>query len=66
MEFETQVGDLTSVLNVDQRRREMLKDKEGQDRHSQALWLIDRYKFLNMAPCTPDQLKLMGYQPVVA
>lgn len=52
------MGDLTSILKVDQRRRdaarELYEDK-------QALFLIDRYKFLNLAPCTPEQLKFMGY-----
>uniref|UniRef100_A0A183CKR1 mRNA guanylyltransferase n=1 Tax=Globodera pallida TaxID=36090 RepID=A0A183CKR1_GLOPA len=57
LEFESQVGDLTSVLKVDQRRRNV--NPEGEDR--QALWLIDRYKFLHLTPCTTDQLKLMGY-----
>ncbi|KAL3093072.1 hypothetical protein niasHT_022522 [Heterodera trifolii] len=59
LEFESQVGDLTSILKVDQRRKTACL--EGEDR--QALWLIDRYKFLNLAPCTNDQLKLMGYSP---
>lgn len=58
MEFESQVGDLASILKVDYRRTEAVKDL-FEDR--QALLLIDRYKFLNLAPCTSDQLKFMGY-----
>uniref|UniRef100_A0A914I989 Suppressor of forked domain-containing protein n=1 Tax=Globodera rostochiensis TaxID=31243 RepID=A0A914I989_GLORO len=62
LEFESQVGDLTSVLKVDQRRRNV--NPEGEDR--QALWLIDRYKFLHLTPCTADQLKLMGYSSKIS
>lgn len=58
MEFESEVGDLSSILKVDQRRREALKEQYGD---MQTLLLIDRYKFLNLVPCTGDQLKLMGY-----
>ncbi|KAI6196948.1 Suf domain-containing protein [Aphelenchoides besseyi] len=58
LEFESQVGDLASVLKVDDRRREALKE-QFEDR--QALLLVDRYRFLNLAPCTSDQLKYMGY-----
>uniref|UniRef100_F1KXJ8 Cleavage stimulation factor subunit 3 n=1 Tax=Ascaris suum TaxID=6253 RepID=F1KXJ8_ASCSU len=58
LEFESEVGDLSSILKVDQRRREALKEQYGD---MQTLLLIDRYKFLNLVPCTGDQLKLMGY-----
>lgn len=62
LEFECQVGDLTSILKVDQRRREAAKDLYED---KQALFLIDRYKFLNLVPCTPEQLKFMGYNKQV-
>lgn len=58
LEFESQVGDLASILKVDQRRRDALKDHYGE---MQTLLLIDRYRFLNLVPCTNDQLRLMGY-----
>ncbi|MFH4974280.1 hypothetical protein AB6A40_000989 [Gnathostoma spinigerum] len=58
MEFESQVGDLASILKVDKRRRDALREQYGD---MQTLLLIDRYKFLNLVPCTADQLKLMGY-----
>lgn len=58
LEFESQVGDLASVLKVDQRRRDALKESYGE---MQTLLLIDRYRFLNLVPCTNEQLKLMGY-----
>jgi hypothetical protein len=58
LEFESQVGDLPSILKVDKRRREALAAEFGD---LQTLLLIDRYKFLNLVPCLPDQLKLLGY-----
>ncbi|VDK73511.1 unnamed protein product [Litomosoides sigmodontis] len=58
MEFESHVGDLSSILKVDHRRREALKEQYGE---MQTLLLIDRYKFLDLVPCTNDQLRLMGY-----
>ncbi|CAG9536291.1 unnamed protein product [Cercopithifilaria johnstoni] len=58
LEFESHVGDLSSILKVDQRRREALKEQYGE---MQTLLLIDRYKFLDLVPCTSDQLRLMGY-----
>lgn len=73
LEFESLVGDLTGTLKVDARRREVRKDTE-----SETLLLIDRwgfvlfvsswnmsffrYRFLDLVPCTHDQLKLMGYK----
>jgi cleavage stimulation factor subunit 3 len=62
LEFESQVGDLTSILKVDKRRRDAAKDLYDD---KQALFLIDRYKFLNLVPCTPEQLKFMGYNKQV-
>lgn len=58
LEFESQVGDLTSVLKVDSRRREVMKE---QFEDKQAILLVDRYRFLNLAPCTAEQLRFMGY-----
>lgn len=58
MEFESHVGDLPSILKIDRRRRDSLKEQYGE---MQTLLLIDRYKFLNLVPCTSEQLRLMGY-----
>uniref|UniRef100_A0A1I8A424 Suf domain-containing protein n=1 Tax=Steinernema glaseri TaxID=37863 RepID=A0A1I8A424_9BILA len=56
--FESMVGDLGSVLNITRKRREALKERYSE---AQSLFLIDRYKFMNLTPFTVDQLKLMGY-----
>nr|CDJ96334.1 Suppressor of forked domain containing protein [Haemonchus contortus] len=58
LEFESLVGDLASTLKVDERRKEAVTG--GKDEGT-TLMLIDRYRFLNLVPCTLDQLKLMGY-----
>lgn len=59
MDFETQVGDLASILKVDSRRMEALERKYSDSR---TLMLIDRYRFLDLLPCTNDQLRVIGYQ----
>ncbi|KAK0417140.1 hypothetical protein QR680_012850 [Steinernema hermaphroditum] len=56
--FESMVGDLGSVLNIERKRREALKERYSE---AQSLFLIDRYKFMSLTPFTVDQLKLMGY-----
>lgn len=58
LEFESLVGDLASTLKVDERRKAAVTG--GKDEGT-TLMLIDRYRFLNLVPCTLDQLKLMGY-----
>ncbi|KAJ1361978.1 hypothetical protein KIN20_021376, partial [Parelaphostrongylus tenuis] len=58
LEFESLVGDLASTLKVDERRKAAVTG--GRDEGT-TLMLIDRYRFLNLVPCTLDQLKLMGY-----
>lgn len=62
LEFESQVGDLPSILKVDSRRRDALQQEYA---NAQTLLLIDRYKFIDLIPCSTDQLKLLGYQVVV-
>ncbi|TKR77992.1 hypothetical protein L596_018872 [Steinernema carpocapsae] len=56
--FESMVGDLGSVLNIERKRREAQKEHFNE---AQSLFLIDRYRFMNLTPFTTDQLKLMGY-----
>jgi len=60
LEFESQVGDLASILKVDKRRRDALREQFGE---MQTLLLIDRYKCGNLVPCTAEQLRTMGYAP---
>ncbi|KAF8361303.1 suf-1 [Pristionchus pacificus] len=62
LEFESLVGDLASTLKVDSRRRDaaLAVCKEAAESCT-TLMLIDRYRFLNLVPCSPEQLRLMGY-----
>ena len=61
LKFESQVGDLLSIKKVEKRRLNVYsetKELEGRE----TLLLIDRYKFLNLLPCSNDELKLLGYK----
>ncbi|KXJ23727.1 cleavage stimulation factor subunit 3 [Exaiptasia diaphana] len=58
LEFETVSGDLSSILKVEKRRLQTYK--EELDHHETAV-LVDRYRFLDLLPCTQTELKIMGY-----
>jgi cleavage stimulation factor subunit 3 len=61
LKFESQVGDLLSIKKVEKRRFALYSDLhelEGRE----TLLLVDRYKFLNLLPCSMDELKLLGYK----
>ncbi|KAH9493981.1 Cleavage stimulation factor subunit 3 [Dermatophagoides farinae] len=62
LEFESQIGDLASVINVEKRRLNVIeKLQQQQKNHSETAWLVDRYKFLHLMPCTQEELKSIGY-----
>merc|ERR1712048_1386148 len=71
LEFECHVGDLTSMLKVENRRIEKLlntnneedNSKEKEKRQESAL-LIDRYRFLDLFPCTKEELRSIGYKDI--
>ncbi|CAK8683477.1 unnamed protein product [Clavelina lepadiformis] len=59
LEFECNVGDLSSLLKVENRRLEAFKaDFEGKT----TCLLVDRYRFLDMYPCSAEHLKALGYR----
>ncbi|GLH16733.1 Protein suppressor of forked [Gryllus bimaculatus] len=63
LEFETNNGDMESITRVEDRRRVFLgqiNEFEGK----QTAMLVDRYKFLNLYPCTRAELKAMGYEKI--
>lgn len=63
LEFESNIGDLSSIVKVERRRSsvlENLKEFEGKE----TAQLVDRYKFLDLFPCTETELKSIGYSPV--
>ncbi|XP_037935570.1 protein suppressor of forked [Teleopsis dalmanni] len=60
LEFESNIGDLSSIVKVERRRSailENLKEYEGKE----TAQLVDRYKFLDLYPCTSIELKSIGY-----
>lgn len=59
MEFESQIGDLASVIKVEKRRSAVIE--KLQKNNSETSWLVDRYKFLHLMPCTAEELKSIGY-----
>ncbi|KAF2368245.1 Suppressor of forked [Trinorchestia longiramus] len=63
LEFEGNVGDLASIVKVEKRRAHVLQklqEFEGKDTAQQ----VDRYKFMNLYPCTTDELKAIGYRDI--
>lgn len=63
LEFESNIGDLSSIVKVERRRSailENLKEFEGKE----TAQLVDRYKFLDLFPCGVVELKSIGYSDV--
>lgn len=61
LQFESQVGDLASILKVEKRRLQALESIKEVSRLESAL-LIDRYRFLDLLPCSDSELKSLGYR----
>ncbi|KAI2808562.1 Cleavage stimulation factor subunit 3 [Blomia tropicalis] len=59
LEFESQIGDLPSVIKVEKRRLNVIE--KLQKSYSETSWLVDRYRFGYLMPCTPEELKSIGY-----
>ncbi|XP_026478167.1 protein suppressor of forked isoform X2 [Ctenocephalides felis] len=65
LEFESNIGDLASIVKTEKRRSavlEKLKEFEGKD----TAQLVDRYKFLNLYPCSASELKSIGYTEILS
>ncbi|XP_058803933.1 protein suppressor of forked [Phymastichus coffea] len=63
LEFESNIGDLASIVKVEKRRSavlEKIKEFEGKE----TAQLVDRYKFLDLYPCTSMELRSIGYVEV--
>ncbi|XP_038072153.1 cleavage stimulation factor subunit 3-like [Patiria miniata] len=58
-DFESSCGDLTSVVKVERRRLALFKE-EFKDRESSLL--VDRYRYLDLYPCSSAELKAIGYR----
>jgi cleavage stimulation factor subunit 3 len=56
LEFETNVGDLASVLKVEKRKHSVVQEEL---RDQEAVGLVNRYKYKGLWPCTDMELKSM-------
>jgi len=63
LEFECNVGDLASIVKVEKRRATVLQELQefkGKDTAQQ----VDRYKFMDLFPCTTAELRAIGYRDI--
>ncbi|KAL4083506.1 hypothetical protein QTP88_028822 [Uroleucon formosanum] len=63
LEFESNIGDLLSILKVEKRRSAVF-GKLVEFGGKETAQLIDRYRFLNLFPCTSSELRSIGYNVV--
>uniref|UniRef100_T1J5R7 Cleavage stimulation factor subunit 3 n=1 Tax=Strigamia maritima TaxID=126957 RepID=T1J5R7_STRMM len=61
LEFESNIGDLSSVLKVEKRRAAVI-DKLQEFEGKETALLVDRYKYMDLYPCTMGELKAIGYK----
>ncbi|XP_015784483.1 cleavage stimulation factor subunit 3 [Tetranychus urticae] len=58
--FESNIGDLSSVIKVEKRRAIIIQEITKVS--SETAYLVDRYKFQDLMPCSTHELKSIGYQ----
>ena len=58
--LESDVGDLDSIMKVEE-KRDRIYDFLGDMDDKATLFQIDRYKFMNLLPCSALELKSLGY-----
>ncbi|XP_014288469.1 protein suppressor of forked isoform X4 [Halyomorpha halys] len=63
LEFECNIGDLASIVKVEKRRSAVL-GKIAEFEGKETAQLVDRYRFLDLYPCTIPELKSIGYNEV--
>ena len=61
LEFETNVGDLVGIKKIEKRRSQAL-DFTDKMMSSPTARLIDRYKYIDLYPCSREELILIGYE----
>ncbi|CAH1120995.1 unnamed protein product [Ceutorhynchus assimilis] len=64
LEFESNVGDLPSIVEVKKRRVEVLSKIKKVEGKATAQ-LVDKYRFLDLYPGTPKELENIGYSEVI-
>jgi len=63
LDFESNIGDLASVIKVEKRRGGALEEAglaQGEDRHT--CQVVDRYRFMSLLPLSESELRSIGYQ----
>ena len=60
LEFETNIGDLAVIKNIEKRRSQAF-DLSGLFTTCPTARLIERYKYIDLYPCTKEELSLIGY-----
>lgn len=60
LEFESNVGDLASIKKVEKRRSRTIEQSHN-SKCSETAQLIDRYRFLELYPCSANELLFLGY-----
>ncbi|CAB0001846.1 unnamed protein product [Nesidiocoris tenuis] len=63
LEFECNIGDLASIVKVEKRRSAVL-GKIAEFEGKETAQLVDRYRFLDLYPCSISELKSIGYNEV--
>lgn len=61
LEFEANIGDLASATKVEKRRTLAFDKTSSSKPRSETSWLIDRYRFIDLFPCSVTELKAIGY-----
>ncbi|KAL3317779.1 Cleavage stimulation factor subunit 3 [Cichlidogyrus casuarinus] len=64
LQFESQVGNLASIQKVEKRRLKALEEFKEFQGHETSL-LIDRYRFLDLFPCSQSELTSLGYRDLI-
>lgn len=62
LEFESGIGDLSSINRVERRRTAALEQLFP--KCSEASWSVCKYKFQDLFPCSVNELKSMNYDPI--
>lgn len=60
LNFEAGLGDLSSVCKIERRRAIILESIYPNC--SSALWAVDKYKFQDLNPCSPKELRSMRFE----
>jgi cleavage stimulation factor subunit 3 len=61
LEFEANIGDLASITKVEKRRTLAFDKTVSSKPRSETSWLIDRYRFNDLFPCSISELRSIGY-----